>query len=133
MHAGDQLQSAINDLRLRWASSAEAAAVHAQVFPLQCTLERLNIHQGLGFLVFGRVIDKRTLNMILAAVASAVGGLVPLIIAVMPSHHSWSLGDGGGACSLDALQKEQVLSMAQAHAQTVAGNSSCRFNFTIGD
>ena len=127
----DELQSAINDLRLCWESSAAAKRVHDRVFPLQCTLERLNVHQGLGFLVFGRVMDKRTLNMILAAVASFIGGLVPLVAAVMPSHRSWKLGDDGDACTLDALQEEEVKSMAVAHAKLVAGNATCTFNFTI--
>lgn len=76
-------------------------------------------------------MDKRTLNMILATVMSVIGGLVPLIVAVMPSHSSWAVGGDGDACMLDAVQEEEVRSMALAHAQLVAGNSSCRFNFTI--
>ena len=65
------LLNQLNDLRLSWPSTELAIQMHSRVYPLQCTLlERLNNKQGLGFAVAGKVIDKRTLNVILISAVS---------------------------------------------------------------
>jgi len=51
----DHLLKSINSLRLEWASTETAKAVHARVYPLQVTLNELNHGQGLGFTIFTKV------------------------------------------------------------------------------
>ena len=46
--------------------------------------ERLNNGQGLGFRVFTKVIDKKTLNVIMVTVGSFYSTAIPLIMAFMP-------------------------------------------------
>ena len=56
----DTLLNTINSLRLEWASTDEANEVHSRTFPLQWTLKGLNNSQGLGFVVFSKVVDRKT-------------------------------------------------------------------------
>ena len=44
----------------------------------------MNNGQGLGFTVFSKVIDKKTLNMIVLSVGSFYGTVIPLIMAFQP-------------------------------------------------
>lgn len=69
----DHLLKAINNLRLEWTSTQSAQEVHARVYPLQVTLKELNQGQGLGFTIFTKVVDKKTLNLLAISVASFFG------------------------------------------------------------
>jgi hypothetical protein len=80
----DHLLKAINSLRLEWSSTEEAKAVHGRVYPLQVTLNELNHGQGLGFTIFTKVVDKKTLNVLAISIASFFGTVIPLIMAFMP-------------------------------------------------
>ena len=55
-----------------------------------CCRERLNNGQGLGFTIFSKVVDKKTLNMIVFSVGSFYGTVIPLIMAFMPDPVSTS-------------------------------------------
>lgn len=80
----DHLVKAINSLRLEWSTTEEAKAVHARVYPLQVTLNELNHGQGLGFTIFAKVVDQKTLNLLAISIASFFGTVIPLIMAFMP-------------------------------------------------
>jgi hypothetical protein len=69
----DHLLKAINNLRLDWTSTQSAQEVHARVYPLQVTLNELNHGQGLGFTIFTKVVDKKTLNLLAISIASFFG------------------------------------------------------------
>lgn len=56
----DTLLNTINSLRLEWDNTDEANVVHSRTFPLQWTLKGLNNSQGLGFVVFSKVVDRKT-------------------------------------------------------------------------
>jgi hypothetical protein len=107
----------VNSLRLQWGSSKEAQAVHARAFPLQYTLSSLNNNQGLGYRVLGKVIDKRTLNVIFISAVSFFSTALPLLIANMPTHL------GGGQCNITALDADLV--------RAVFARTSCPTNTTI--
>ena len=54
--------------------------------------ERLNHGQGLGFRVFTKVIDKKTLNLIMVTVGSFYSTVIPLIMAFMPDPVAQTTG-----------------------------------------
>ena len=80
----DQLQDMINDFGLRPMSCADADSVHRRTFPLLTTLRSMNANQGLGFVVYGTVVDRRTLSRAVVAVGGFLGTVVPVVIALQP-------------------------------------------------
>jgi hypothetical protein len=119
----DRLLKSINSLRLSWASTEEASSVHLCTFPLQCTLKELNNGQGLGFVVFSKVIDKKTLNLIAFSVASFFGTVIPLIMAFMPDPPSEGTVEGvclGGAGDAAALAR-----LSRMSADAITGDGDC--------
>lgn len=93
----DHLLKAINNMRLEWTSTQSAQDVHARVYPLQVTLNELNHGQGLGFTIFTKVVDKKTLNLLAISIASFFGtvSIIPQLHHRMahhfPSVHNWVL------------------------------------------
>ena len=115
----DRLVNAINDLRLSWPSTKDAQTVHERAFPLQYTLRSMNNSQGLGFCVFGKVVDKKTLNVIGISVVSFVSTAVPLLMAVLVP---------------DAVAREGECALTELEASTiraVMSNESCSYNMTL--
>ena len=113
------LLNAINDLRLSWPSTKDAQTVHERAFPLQYTLRSMNNSQGLGFCVFGKVVDKKTLNVIGISVVSFVSTAVPLLMAVLVP---------------DAVAREGECALTELEASTiraVMSNESCSYNMTL--
>ena len=101
----DTLVNQLHELRLQWPSTEEAKEVHARGFPLQGTLERVNNKQGLGFTVFGKVVDKRTLNVILISAISFFSTVVPIVITLMPNPQQNEIVDFTNVSVADALQR----------------------------
>jgi hypothetical protein len=66
---------------------------------LERTLERLNRRQGLGFTVGGKVLDRRSLLNILAAVSAFLSTGIPLAFAL-----STGLGDPPAYITQDVYQ-----------------------------
>lgn len=81
----DELLNKINELRMTWSSTEEAQLIHNRVFPLQTTLERMNNNQGLGFVVFTKVVDKKTLNCAPTAPTEAVYPCSNLLQSIVAS------------------------------------------------
>jgi hypothetical protein len=68
----------------RFSSTEHASAIHRRTDPLLTTLQRLNGGQGLGFVVLGVVLDRKTLNKAAVGVASVFATLVPVVLALQP-------------------------------------------------
>lgn len=133
----DRLYQRIVGLRLRWPSTAAAEKVNRKTLPLLLTLERLNNQQGLGFLVWGRVIDKRTLNIIMASVFSVFSTVLPIIVTLLPDGSATGTAADGRNCTdatadgtspandaLFAVIRTSVLQLE---------NASCFSNVTLGE
>ena len=83
------------------------------------TLRSMNNSQGLGFCVFGKVVDKKTLNVIGISVVSFVSTAVPLLMAVLVP---------------DAVAREGECALTELEASTiraVMSNESCSYNMTL--
>eukprot|EP01052_Picozoa_sp_SAG31_P018756 SAG31_NODE_1342_length_8700_cov_12.667829_3_plen_129_part_00 len=104
-----------------------AQAIHTRTFPLLFTLERLNTRQGLGFIVWSKVIDRKTLNWIAMSVISFAGAVLPVIVALMLDAPG--IGDvlGDAQCNLTETQQDVIRSV-------MGGNSSCNWlNTTLAE
>jgi hypothetical protein len=82
-------------------SYSVAQQVHSRVYPLQCTLDRLNNGQGLGFVVLTKVVDKKTLYWILMSLVSLFSTSIPLLVALLPDLHTAD----GPSCELSGPQQ----------------------------
>lgn len=124
----DHLHQRINGLRLHDGDMQHDQAVHEKTYPLLFTIERLNAQQGLGFVVFSVVIDKRTLNIIAATVVSVAGAVLPLIVTLMPDKQTSAAQEGvAGNCAMTPLQADGVRLLFRSN------ESSCDWsNVTIG-
>ena len=95
LNLGDHLMQMINRLRLQWDSTKAAADVHRRVWPLQVTLQQINHGQGLGFSVYSKVLDRKTLNLLAFSIISFIATAIPFIMAFMPDPEPPT-----GACKL---------------------------------
>ena len=126
----DTLLARINNLRLRWRSSSDAEAVHARTYPLQCTLRELNHGQGLGFVLLGKVMDTRTLNLLFFSLVSFFSTAVPILISMLPDPSAQGGGNGEAGtgvawCVADEMQAQVVASVFR--------NGSCGYNQSIDE
>ncbi len=129
----DRLLKSINSLRLSWASTEEASSVHRHTFPLQCTLKELNNGQGLGFVVFSKVIDKKTLNLVAFSVASFFGTVIPLIMAFMPDAPSLE-GTAEDVCLGGTGDAAALARLSRMSADAITGDGDCLLmNATIAE
>ena len=96
-----------------------------QLGELERYLQNLNRGQGLGFVMFGIVIDKGMMNRIFSALMSFLVTVVPIILALHQPTNSTAGTGGASGCSLNAAQEAalQVASMM---------NASCTYNVTFG-
>ena len=80
---------------------------------------------GLGFTVFTKVLDRKTLNILMISVGSFFGTALPLIIALMPDSEQ-KLGEA--ACDLDEHQ------VASIRVAMMTRNRSCSYaNVTLDE
>ena len=90
--------------------------------------ERLNNGQGLGFTVFQKVIDKKTLNLLVFSVGSFYGTVIPLIMAFMPDPVGTAVEGTIEPCT---VTEEQVAQLQLTFGSN--SNVSCSYtNVTIG-
>ena len=120
----DQLLNSTNELRLSWPSTMDAQKIHSMTFPLIVTLKSANHNQGLGFVIFSKVVDLKTLNFIIVSIGSVIGGLLPLIF-VLTSEASVKAEEH--ACTLTT---SQIMTIQGA---MMSGNESCKYNQTISE
>ena len=79
---------------------------------------------GLGFTVFGKVVDKKTLNVIFVSVTSFFGTAIPLIMAFATVATKQD-ADEQSCTSLTELQLAALETFRLL-------NASCAYNMTIG-
>ena len=88
------------------------------------------------FVVFTKVVDKKTLNIILASVVSFFTTAIPLIFAVLPDAPpplDAAAAAGGAGCALSAAQMDVVRAHTDAvRAQLQVLNASCAYNVSVG-
>jgi hypothetical protein len=93
----------------------------AKIQLLERALTLSNRGQGLGFVVAGVVVDRRTLGRIFVAVVGALGTIGPVILALKPPAVEY----GSQECALTA---QETLSIRAAMASS---NASCAYNITV--
>ena len=99
----DELRDAINTKRGDdLGKDTDAAAMQLselELRRLEMYLDNLNRGQGLGFLVFGIVIDKGMLNTIFTALVSVLFTLVPIILSLHDGQEGHGIsGSAAGDC-----------------------------------
>lgn len=113
----DQLRAMLNNKR------GNDLDTHMQVVALEIYLKELNRGQGLGFAVFGIVIDIPMANKILSSLVSFLITVVPILLALNPAN--LEKGKGTDSCSLTDYQAAIIRSAM------LNSNSSCVYNMTI--
>ena len=121
----DTLKTNINSLRTRWGSTEKMGTVHDRTYPLLCTLERLNLGQGLGFVVYSKVVDRKTLNFAGLSVTSFLGTAIPLIMATMPPP---SPQPQAAELCADLTESQRI----GLEAWRAMANLTCTLNVTVG-
>ena len=91
---------------------------------LELILDRQNTKQGAGFVVFGRVVDLKTLGNIIGGLVSFASVVVPVLYSLRPSKEE--AGGDTQTCELSTAQKTAVQEMLGAI------NVSCTYNMTVG-
>eukprot|EP01052_Picozoa_sp_SAG31_P043107 SAG31_NODE_7077_length_1792_cov_1.193986_1_plen_415_part_01 len=84
---------------------------HTIVDALEQALDRLNQRQGLGFVVYTVVIDKKMQTRILLSVGTMLSTALPLIFALKPSAAqdiSSATANNMSMCSLSIAQKNSI-------------------------
>lgn len=94
---------------------------------LERALALQNAGQGLGFVVLGVVVDRKTLSRIFWVVMGTLGTIGPIIVALRPEADYSSTHE---SCSLSAQQRNAIRATASA---VLGANSTCSFeNVTLG-
>ena len=86
------------------------------------------------FVVFTKVIDKKTLNTIFIAIASFFSTAVPLLLALLPDAPSAG-GTGISSCDLTAGQASVIRSAARLAlgiANVTGSAGECTYNVSLG-
>ena len=119
----DTLMSTLNLVRarkdVREAPPEEAVNAEMCLNRLECFLNKLHNGQGLGFILFGNVVDKRRLTATFVALASGVSSLVVYLAAIGDS--SVAGVDSSSRCALAQV----VHDVLRANFQQF--NASCDF------
>jgi hypothetical protein len=84
---------------------------------------------GLGFTVMGKVIDRRTLNVIFVSIVSFFSTAIPLLVALVPDPPSLDTNGAATPCAgLEPASREAIAAVARA-----VTNSSCSYdNVSLG-
>ena len=98
---------------------------HQKLQVLEYALEKENAGQGLGFVVLGVVVDRKTLSRIFFLVMGTLGTIGPIIIALRPTESDAI----SGTCTLNNEQREAIKTVAIA---VLGENATCSFrNVTL--
>ena len=79
---------------------------HLRLEYLICSLQRLNRNQGLGFEVFGVVVNKKTLNTVATGVVTAVSSVIAWLLALGSAKSSQS--DSAVRCTLTLQERAAI-------------------------
>jgi hypothetical protein len=128
----DALTTVLNRVRIKHMETGP----FPRIADLETALCKLNRGQGLGLVLGGVVVDRRTLGRLGTALAGTLTTVYSLLIGLGAGAHS-PLGGGDESavsnnmlsdptCTLSAQQRVAVLSMFMTF------NQSCTWNLTIG-
>jgi hypothetical protein len=114
---GDELESGINE------------KTELQLVALERYIQNLNGGQGLGFVVFGVVIDIGMINKIFTALVSFLITVVPIVLTLHDSAYESGTNDMGTAseCRLTSDQTDLV------HKSFTSFNTTCAWNVTANN
>ena len=102
----------------------------ARVHPLVATLKTENNGQGVGFKVFGKVLDKTSLRALAIGVYSFLATVVPVLHAALDTEHFLDAPISANVTACGGLSAVQA---AQLEAFRMMENSTgCVWNLTIG-
>ena len=87
-------------------------------------LVNLNKNQGLGFVVGGKVLDKRLLKTIFVTIGGFLSTVLPLILALQSKTKS---RDDNEACALLANYRNAI------KALMASANATCNYGMTVND
>lgn len=111
----DGLHEALNTKRLNNLNDG------ANIEQLERALERLNKGKGIGFVVFGYVLDIPTMKRVLSLLVSGLVAGLPFALSLAPSN-------GDGVCELTRTQADTIRAVMMGH------NKSCTYdNITLSD
>ena len=114
----------LNDKRLADLASDEK---HVAILTLETVLGQLNDNQGLGFVLFGTVLDKRYFFGLLIRLGAVAATVQTTLLAFR--HDELTNAASGGSTGCGSLSTEQ-----QAAFKTFARdiNATCTWSLTIG-
>eukprot|EP01047_Picozoa_sp_COSAG01_P028524 COSAG01_NODE_1918_length_8905_cov_2.532591_7_plen_455_part_00 len=114
---GDELETGINE------------KTELQLVALERYIQNLNSGQGLGFVVFGVVIDIGMINKIFTALVSFLITVVPIVLTLHDSAYESGTNDMGTAseCRLTSDQTDLV------HKIFTSFNTTCAWNVTANN
>ena len=101
----------------------------ARIHPIVATLRTENNGQGVGFKVFGKVLDKKSLRALAIGVYSFLATVVPVLHAALDTEHFLDAPISSNVTACSGLSAVQA---AQLEAFRMMENSSCVWNLTIG-
>eukprot|EP01047_Picozoa_sp_COSAG01_P062364 COSAG01_NODE_7919_length_2992_cov_4.821984_3_plen_286_part_00 len=121
----DTLKDSLNQKRMRGPKN-DLEHEHA-VRIVELMLRNQNVEQGLGFVVWGRVVDLRTFGNIIAGLVGIGSTVLPILFtlqqsAIMPADSE----SNDASCELSEAQKVALQSTAQLI------NANCTFNISVG-
>ena len=93
---------------------------HGRLYALETALRQLNDGKGMGFLVFGVVVDTRLLSQVFLGIFSLASTSIPMIFLLKPSDQT------APSCALTDSQAAAFQAMATAI------NSTCVWNISVG-
>ena len=107
-------------------------ANHTIVFPLTGTLNSLNSGQGLGFRVFGIVVDNKMLFRTGTAIATVFATGIPLIIELRPDINEEFAQNSTSVCATtcDRHLEEEMKRMLASHERGIAHMTALLLNCT---
>jgi len=116
----DELMDKLTDVGIKYGEKQ-----HVRVDWLETRLRRPHHSQGLGFVIFGMVLDRRSLGKLAFAIGSGLGTVITWVLA-LSGDATAQVVDVGGVCGMDAAQKVDV----QRYARLLLANASCALNVT---
>eukprot|EP01043_Picozoa_sp_COSAG02_P026824 COSAG02_NODE_1556_length_11948_cov_8.326441_5_plen_537_part_00 len=117
----DDLKEKLNAVRI----SDLSPEIDARLIILERAMANVNRGQGVGFNVFGFVIDKKMLTLM--AVKLYAGGSAAFTALLAYSAYAPGAAPGGAQCGLSAAQVGTVQGMMQGR------NASCSYNMTVDE
>ena len=117
----DNLMNTLNDLGIKHGEKH-----HVRIDLLETRLRWLHNSQGLGFVIFGMVLDRRSLGKLAAAIGGGLINVITWVLAMSDEANAVAAG-GNSTCAFNAQQ------LAGLQAAMVGRNETCGYNSTLDE